>query len=154
MTPSDKYDDFYQKLRKRIQIWAESKESQTYSWTQYILLAPDFFHLLLRLMADPEVPLHEKARLAGVVAYFILPLDLISEMVIGPTGFIDDIVLSAYALNRMINFTDPELLRKHWAGDEDILLLIQNIIDRADQMIGSGLFQKLKKWGKKQVFNS
>ena len=149
MIQDDNYHDYYQKLRKRIQKWAGKKEADTYQWAQYILLVPDFFHLLVRLMADPDVPIQEKVRLAGVITYFILPLDLIPELVIGPTGFIDDIVLAAYALNRMINHTDPDILNKHWAGDEDILYLVQTIMNKADQMIGSGLFRKLIAWGRK-----
>lgn len=148
--------DFYQKLRSQIQGWAESNESQTYQWTQYILLAPDFFHLLVRLMADPDVPIAEKAKLAGVIAYFISPLDFLSELVLGPTGFIDDIVLTAFALNRLINQTDQYILEKHWAGDGDILHLVQVIVDTADKMIGSGVLKKLRgvlQWGKQQFFH-
>ncbi len=152
---ADTHLDFYQKLRKKIQNWANTNQSQTYKWTQYILLTPDFFHLLVRLMADPDVPLNEKAKLAAVIAYFIIPLDFVSELFLGPTGFIDDIVLTAYALNRLVNLTDQAILEKHWAGDGDILYLVQNIVQSADRMVGSGILKKLKGvlyWGQRQFF--
>ena len=44
----------------------------------------------------------------------------------------------------MINETDPELVRKHWAGDQDVLRLVQQIIDSADEMIGSRIIDKIK----------
>ena len=141
----EKEQDFYQKLRRKIKTWSEKEENQSYRWAKWLLLAPDLFHLLIRLVADPDVPLTEKVKLAAVVAYFISPLDLLPEMILGPTGFLDDIVLSAYALNSMVNRVDPVLVRKHWAGEGDVLITLQNIVNLADQMIGSGLFKKIRR---------
>lgn len=137
--------DFYQKLRDKIKTWSEREENQSTRWAEWLLLAPDLFHLLVRLTADPDVPMKEKAKLAAVTAYFISPIDLLPELVLGPTGFLDDIVLTAYALNAMINNVDPQILLKHWAGEGDILIVIQNILEIADRMVGSGLFKKLKR---------
>jgi uncharacterized membrane protein YkvA (DUF1232 family) len=142
---SEKKQDFYQKLRRKIKAWSEKEENRSYHWAKWILLAPDLFHLLIRLVADSAVPLSEKVKLAAVVTYFISPLDLLPELILGPTGFLDDIVLTAYALNSMINRIDPLLLRKHWAGEGDVLITLQNILSLADQMIGSGLFKRIKR---------
>jgi len=139
------HEDYYKRLRKRIVDWADSKEGETHRWTKILLTAPDFFHLLIRLVADPIVPLSEKGKLAAGIAYFISPLDLMPELFLGPTGFLDDIVLSAYVLNSLINHCDPAILKKHWAGDEDVLYLIQYILDEADRIVGTGLFKKLRK---------
>lgn len=137
--------DFYQKLRGKLKTWSQREENQSTRWAEWLLLAPDLFHLLVRLAADPDVPIKEKAKLAAVTAYFISPIDLMPELVLGPTGFLDDIVLTAYALNAIINNVDPQILTKHWAGDDDILEVIQNILRLADKMVGSGLFKKLKR---------
>jgi uncharacterized membrane protein YkvA (DUF1232 family) len=142
---NDKELDFYQKLRKRIKQWSEMEEGRSSRWTEWLLLAPDLFHLLIRLIADPDVPLQEKVRLAGVTAYFISPFDLLPELILGPTGFLDDIVLTAYALNAMINRIDPAIVQRHWAGEGDILEVVQRILQAADRMIGSGLFKRLKR---------
>ena len=139
------HEDYYKQLRRRIMTWAESKEGETHRWANILLTAPDFFHLLIRLAADPEVPITEKGKLAAAIAYFISPLDLMPEMILGTAGFLDDIVLSAYVLNSLINHLDPAILKKHWAGDEDVLYLIQHVLDQADRIVGSGLFNKLRK---------
>lgn len=34
---------------------------------------------------------------------------------------------------------------KHWAGDGDVLNVIQQIIEVADEMVGSGLWSKIRK---------
>ncbi|MFC1550906.1 YkvA family protein, partial [Candidatus Neomarinimicrobiota bacterium] len=91
-----------------------------------------------------EVPVKEKAKLAAAIAYFVSPIDLIPEAIIGPIGYVDDIALAAYVLRSIINDTNPEVVQKHWAGDTDVLKVIQNILEVADQMVGSGLWKKLK----------
>ena len=136
--------DFCHGLRQKIVDWAKSEEGQSSKWTQYILIVPDLFHLLCKLTLDPEVPLKSKAKLGVAIAYFISPIDLIPEALLGPLGFTDDIVLGAMVLNTIVNETDPQIILKHWAGQEDILLLVKRIIGAADQMIGKGVLNKIK----------
>ena len=135
--------DFYQNLRTKIKKWVD--KNPEYQWSEILLLAPDLFHLLCKLAADKDVPVSEKAKLAGVIAYFISPVDLVPEVLLGPVGYLDDIALAAYVLNSIINKTDPQIIRRHWAGQEDILMTIKNILAVADEMVGSGLMKKLKK---------
>ncbi len=136
--------DFYHSLRKRVVEWAQSQEGQNNKWAEYILIVPDLFYLLCKLTLDPAVPLKNKAKLGIAIAYFVSPIDLIPEAILGPLGFTDDVVISAIVLNTLINETDPELIMRHWAGEEDILLLVKRIIETADQMIGKGVLGKIK----------
>ena len=137
--------DFYQTLRNRIKDW-ETKEGANHKWAEYILVAPDFFHLLCKLAIDKEVPTKEKAMLAGALAYFISPIDIIPEGFIGPAGYIDDIALAAYVLNAIITNSGEEIVLKHWAGEQDLLNLIKKILKQADEMLGSGLWRKIKEF--------
>lgn len=136
-------EDFYQKLRSRVKEWAlkEGKDSKA---LKYILMAPDFFHLLCKLMFDSRVPNIEKAKLGGAIAYFVSPIDLVPEGLVGPIGYVDDVALAAYVLNSVLNSVGPEVLEEHWAGDGDILKNIQEILKVADDLIGSGLWKKVK----------
>lgn len=138
------HDDYYQKLRTRIRTWLESKEGRDHTWADFILLAPDLFHLLCKLSVDPDVSSRDKTKLVGAIAYFISPVDLIPEAVLGPVGYVDDIALTAYVLNGLLNRTDPEIIRRNWAGEEDVLEVVQKIIGVADQMVGSGIWKKLR----------
>lgn len=139
----NKHDsDFYQDLRQGIRRWLE-REGEANNWSEYILLAPDFFHLLCKLSMDPDVPVEHKAKLAAAIAYFVSPIDLMPEAIMGSTGYVDDIALSAYVLNSIINSTDAEIVTRHWAGDRDLLKVIQQILKVADEMVGSGLWKKL-----------
>ena len=135
---------YYQELRNKFKSWIQTKEGKDHKWSEYLLATPDLFHLLCKLSIDKDVPVKEKAKLAGVIAYFVSPIDLIPEAIVGPIGYIDDVSLAAYVLNQIVNNTDPEVIKRHWAGEGDVLELIQRILERADEMIGSGLWVKLK----------
>jgi uncharacterized membrane protein YkvA (DUF1232 family) len=137
--------DFYEKLRTRIVNWLNTETGKKSKWADYILMVPDFFYLLIKLATDEEVPKDEKAKLILVIAYFISPIDLLPEAILGPLGFLDDLALSAYVLNGLLNKIDQEIVNKYWKGDEELLLLIKGILAKADEMIGSGLWEKIKK---------
>ncbi len=143
-----KQRDFYQKMRDTIRAWLNNK-GVDYKFAEYLLAAPDLFHLLGKLALDKEVPASEKAKLAGAIAYFMSPIDLIPEALTGPVGYVDDIVVAAIVLNSFVNNTNAEMVTRHWAGDKDVLELIQQILQVAEEMVGSGLWQKiLKSFGK------
>ncbi|HHS13329.1 MAG TPA: DUF1232 domain-containing protein [bacterium] len=138
--------DFYQRLRRRINTWSREHHQGRFPWGEWLLTAPDLFHLLVRLGADPRVSWKHKARLAAAVTYFVSPLDFLPEMILGPIGFLDDVVLAAMVLNGIINETDPSLVEEHWAGEGDILKTVRAILLEADQMLGRGMVRRLGRW--------
>jgi uncharacterized membrane protein YkvA (DUF1232 family) len=138
-------EDYYKRLRERIRDWLQSEEGRANRWAEYLLFAPDLFHLLLRLSGDPDVSAADKAKLVGAIAYFVSPVDLVPEALLGPVGYLDDIALAALVLNGMINHTDPAVLRRHWAGETDVLEVVQRILGAADRMLGATVLKRLKK---------
>ena len=137
--------DFYQQIRKRVRGWATANVGSKGKLVEVILAAPDLFHLLCRLAADPRVPTREKGKLVFAIAYFVSPLDLLPEGIMGPAGYLDDVALAAWVIRSMLDTTDPLVVREHWAGDGDVLLLIEQIVTRADDMLGSGLWRRIRK---------
>ncbi len=136
--------DFYQKMRLDIREWVQTKTGKENQWSEYLLLAPDLFHLLAKLAMDKEVPSSEKAKIAGALAYFISPIDLIPEALFGPLGYLDDVALAAYVINSVMKSCDPSIVTKHWAGEQNILELVQQIVDVAADMLGNKIWDKLK----------
>jgi uncharacterized membrane protein YkvA (DUF1232 family) len=139
----DKHADFYRTLRTRITTWL-SKQSEGYRHAEVLLVAPDLFHLLCRLALDKRVPMSEKAKLAGAIAYFVSPFDVIPEVILGPIGFLDDVAVAAFALNSVINSGQGDIAKELWAGDGDVLALIQRIVATADDMLGAGVWKRLR----------
>lgn len=88
-----------------------------------LLFIPNMLLLCARLLTDPRVPGTEKALLAGAIVYAIIPLDLIPDM-IPFVGQIDDAYLIALTLLRLMERTDPKIVREHWAGGGDVVELV------------------------------
>ena len=140
-----KNKDYYQKLREKFRLWMQSEEGKNNKWSELLMAAPDLFHLLCKLSLDKDVPARERVKIAGAITYFMTPLDIVPEIILGPIGYVDDIAIAAYVINHLVNNTNPEIVRKHWAGDGDILELIKKILNVADKMVGSGMWSKIKK---------
>ncbi len=140
-TMNKKQQDFYQEMRMRI---ANYLERNRFKYADLLLLAPDFFHLLIKLTGDPRVDNSKKAKLLLAVTYFMSPIDLLPELLLGPLGYMDDIALAAYILNDFVNNNDSEILYEHWAGSSDVLASIQNTLTLANQFLGEGLWKRLR----------
>ena len=139
-----KEEKFYAKLRNKTSAWLESNTKVSDKWKEFIFIVPDIFYLLTKLIRDPDVPQSKKIKLASVIAYFISPMDLLPEAILGPIGYLDDVALAAYILNDLINTIDPQIVKRNWIGSVDILYLIKNILANADNIIGKGIWNKLK----------
>lgn len=139
----EKHQRFYDKLRAKIQAFIREKGGSEKA-AAYILLAPDLFVLLARLMLDKRVGVQAKA-LAGIaVAYFITPIDFIPEALTGALGLLDDVVLAVYALRRILVDVDEAIVREHWNGEEDLLQVITRVIKSADELVGKKIVHKIE----------
>jgi len=134
--------DFYRKIRRQITAYLDKHQFQ---YGDILLLAPDFFHLLVKLSLDSRVPGDKKIKLAGAIGYFILPIDILPEIIFGPLGYMDDIAIAAYVLNDFINNNDIDIVHDHWAGQGDVLASVQNVLTLADNFLGEGLFKRIKR---------
>ena len=142
-----KQKDFYLKLRDKVSEWFEKNADQKPEYANYILLVPDFFYLLVRMTLDDRIPAIDKAKFAGVIAYFLSPIDFLPEALLGPLGYLDDLALTCYVLNLYINQQDEAgkaVVKELWPGDQDVLETIQSVVQKADDWIGSGLWEKIK----------
>lgn len=138
-----KQSDFYQALRGRVTTWL-TEQGEGYRHARFLLLAPDLFHLLCRLSLDKRVPAAQKAKLAVAIAYFVSPFDIIPEIILGPIALLDDIAIAAFALNSLINAGQGEIARELWAGEGDLLTVIQNVIAKVDDLLGGAIQRRLR----------
>lgn len=135
--------DFYQHLRERIRVWLAGKGAG-FRHAQVVLLVPDLLHLLCKLIADPRIPTREKAKLGIAIAYIVSPIDLLPEFLVGPSGYLDDVAAASHALNALINAGHGEVAREHWAGEGDLLQVVQNVLAKADELLGPGRWKRVR----------
>ena len=83
-------------------------------------LLPNLATLFKGLLADRRVPPGSKVLLLLAVGWFISPIDLIPEFVpfLGP---LDDAVVAALVLRRILKTAGEEVVRQHWRGDDRTL---------------------------------
>jgi uncharacterized membrane protein YkvA (DUF1232 family) len=136
---------FYDRLRISIHSFTERGGSVVGKTAEFLMIVPDIFILLWRLTADRRVSGKDKVLLGSAVAYFIMPFDLIPEAIVGPIGYMDDLVFAAYVLNKVLNDTDPAVLREHWSGKGDVLDTIQRVLNAADNLVETKIAGRLKR---------
>jgi len=136
---------FYDRLRGGIRRYVERKGPALGKTADFLLLVPDVFILLWRLANDSRVAGKDKVLLVSALAYFISPFDLIPEALVGPIGYLDDLVFGVYVLNKLVATADAAVIREHWSGSEDVLSMIQRVLAAADSLVGSSMAGKIKK---------
>lgn len=78
--------------------------------------------LLYYTLQKPEVPIKAKAVIIGALGYFILPLDLIPDIMVG-VGYTDDLGALGIALFQVAMYIDEDIKNKakdklkEWFGD-------------------------------------
>lgn len=76
---------------------------------------PDCVVLARRLLADDRLPRRSKLLVAALIAYLVMPFDLVPDF-IPVAGQLDDAILVAVVLRAVLRAGGPELLREHWPG--------------------------------------
>lgn len=106
----------------------------------------NFARLLLGLLLDPRVDKKVKIFAGAVLAYIVSPADFIPELFTGIFGMLDDFVLSAFAVNIILNWVDPEIVRAHWHGEQDLLATVQRVMKNAEVFVPDGVLKKIEVW--------
>lgn len=147
--PRGKLLSFYDRLRERILKAVEARGGRSGQLTQAalkaLLLVPDIFILLVRLALDKDVPASARAMIGGALAYFILPIDIMPEALLGGAGFLDDLVLAAAVLAQAFSGDLEPYARKHWSGPEDLRVVLRDLTETARSLLGQKIFDRLQK---------
>jgi uncharacterized membrane protein YkvA (DUF1232 family) len=89
-------------------------------------LLPDVVRLVRRLAADPDVPRGVRWRLGLLLAYLVLPVDLVPDF-LPVIGYADDAVLVALVLRSVVRTAGAEALERHWPGTREGLAVIRRL---------------------------
>ena len=141
----DRGQRFYDRLREHIHSFVEGKGTLAEKIGDLLLLVPDMFMLLWRLASDDRVSGKNKGLLISGVAYFIAPIDILPEAILGPIGYVDDLVLAVFILTKVVTDTDPAILRQHWSGHVDVLVTLQKVLGTVDSLVSEKVVEKLKR---------
>lgn len=89
-------------------------------------LLPDVVRLIKRLAADPALPRGVRVRLILLLAYLVMPFDLVPDF-IPVIGYADDAVIVAVALRSVTRHAGSAAMEKHWPGTPAGLAAVRRI---------------------------
>jgi uncharacterized membrane protein YkvA (DUF1232 family) len=134
----------YDRLRRRVLEAVERRGGRLgVDAVRVLLLVPDIFLLLVRLVLDREVPAATRALIGSVLAYFIVPIDLLPEGLLGGAGFLDDMVLATATLAHAFGGGLEPFARKHWSGPEDLRLVLREVTAAAHRLLSGRTRRRL-----------
>lgn len=84
-------------------------------WRKFFQLLthlPSFVRLFSRLIKDPRVSTSPKLVVAGILAYVILPTDLLPDFLIG-VGQMDDLAVILGGLKLFLRLCPSEVVQEH-----------------------------------------
>jgi uncharacterized membrane protein YkvA (DUF1232 family) len=97
-----------------------------YDVKEALRLLPDVLRLIKRLAADPETPRGVRIRLALLLVYLALPIDLIPDFV-PVLGYADDAIIVALVLRSATRRAGADSLARHWPGTPDGLASLKRL---------------------------
>lgn len=96
------------------------------SLREAVRLVPDVVRLLRRLAVDPAVPRRIRVGLWLLLAYVVLPIDLVPDF-LPVIGLADEVVVIAVALRHLARRLGPETLARNWPGTPDGLAAVRRL---------------------------
>lgn len=97
-----------------------------YDVKETLRLLPDLIRLVKRLATDPDTPRGVRIRLAVLLVYLALPIDLIPDF-IPVLGYADDAVIVALVLRSATRSAGLDAVAKHWPGTPQGLIVLTRL---------------------------
>jgi uncharacterized membrane protein YkvA (DUF1232 family) len=104
---------------------------------------PNLIKLLVRLLRDARVAKLDKAVFGVVMAYVLLPIDLIPDF-LGFFGLTDDLYLIGLGLNRLFSRAGPDILLEHWDGNPRALGYLLEGVEEVGGLLPPGIRNALR----------
>lgn len=131
---------FYDRVRGRVVSFLDRKAGRVGRGTaQALLLVPDVLLLLVRLFLDRETPQATRALIGGALAYFVLPADLAPEIVLGPLGYLDDLVIAATVLGHALGPDLESRAQGYWSGSGRLYDVLRDVSRSGYELLGVDL---------------
>ena len=109
-----------------VALLVAGRRTDARAWAGFI---PDCIVFGKRLMTDPETPRSSRVLLGALIAYLALPIDLVPDF-LPVVGQLDDAVVVALVLRRILRIADPDTIQQRWPGPPQSLALILKLAGR------------------------
>ena len=103
---SDEFKVYYDYLKEELERYRGD-------YAEYLFYLPELFKLLCEVLTA-ELAKADRLRVSAALGYFVAPRDVIHDEVYGPAGYVDDMFLCCYVLNKLEKKYGNKFLKKYW----------------------------------------
>lgn len=141
----EKHKDGYTNVRNKLDNKIPDKYSKI---AEYAMILPDMLALMYRLFKDKRVNMKSKILAGGIIAYLIMPIDILPDFM-PLVGKIDDMAVAFFGLDAIINRVPKEVILENWEGKDDIILVVKQGVNFISKTIGNNNVYKINGFIKK-----
>jgi uncharacterized membrane protein YkvA (DUF1232 family) len=105
--------------------------------SETVRLLPDLLRLLRRLATDRGMPRGVRVRLALLIAYLAMPIDIVPDF-IPVLGYADDAIIVILVLRSVVRRAGLDAVRAHWPGSDDGFAALCRLAGLARPAPGTG----------------
>lgn len=113
---------------------------------EQIQLAPDLFRALANLLDDGRVHDEARALICQALAYYITPFDVLPEEVHGDEGYLDQVYLCLWVLNRLRVELPEHVLDQAWEGEGELSELLAEELPKAEAALGEEAVGQVRRY--------
>ncbi len=146
ITDQEKLDRFYHTVSRKIEGWDQSvgKVKNRYPLlrvlpiheiVQLVLVVPAVLHLLISIVNDENISRKTRYKIYFAIGYFLFPLDLIPEAIVGPIGYVDDVVIALRLIDTILNGDNEHeqlVINQAWQRSPQELEQLRQIVRQFD----------------------
>jgi uncharacterized membrane protein YkvA (DUF1232 family) len=101
-----------------------------------VALAPAVFEFYARLFGDTTLSRDARAMVNAVLAYFVVPEDVLSEAELGPFGLVDDLFVAGHVFRILRRELAPGVVKHAWAGEGDVDEVMETVYGESKNELG------------------
>ncbi len=113
-----------------------STSSYTGTRERAIRRAGDLFDFYARLFSEERLPRHARMTVNAVIAYFVVPDDVMPEEDLGPIGLCDDLFVAAYGYRILRREIAGEILYDAWEGNDELEYTMDEVYRESRAQVG------------------
>jgi hypothetical protein len=89
--------------------------------------------------------------MAGALAYFLMPIDLLPEAFLGPGALTEDLIIAVAVLATAFGNELGPKAERYWNGSQKLRVVLGDVSTAAHALLGPSLYDRVKhllgKWG-------
>lgn len=136
---TEEFKEFYDALKDNL-------DSYNGEYSSFIDYGPSLYKLLSNLLMEEDLSREMKLNISAAIAYYVVPRDVIPEDVYGPYGYIDDIYLCVFVLNKIAEEYGYDMLQDSWDTEDNIKDILDECYDKSSSLLENNQKEEILKY--------